>query len=487
MMNKILNRLPRVEGILSVLADPNQVDRRVALASGRTLMLENRLEGRYPLEAIQMTQSLSAKSCVAHAIAAVTAIENYLQLDPTSAALRIRLIMTQLSSIYSHIHHFYIELLPDYLNDTHFGDPESRYLKYFIGFRPNERQRGDLPGEVGKRILANMPQAIESLKQIQQVLTLLGGKFPIVMNIIPGGVTNFNIDPPLVMDMTRKLEQSKPFIESTWPQDVKAFISASPDTGTVLEKNVNLISFGSQPSGYLTDQSSVYAEGVWINGRLEPVNELKITESFDNTFFIPLSKLAETPEKTVDPGKSNARTWIKGARYDKEPMLAGSLSRMLVTHFGGGNMEISDRVGQIVDDLGITIESPNCVASRILSEVFEGRLYLRTVITALLEYEFGQPLNRDAEFDFTSRGAGIGKVEAPSGALLHQIYIENEKIAKYRVVSATNWNFSTTDSDGKVGIVEQELNVLRQKGEITSAQASRLLHSYNAQVIDGTR
>ncbi|MCP4753693.1 MAG: hypothetical protein GY866_22645 [Proteobacteria bacterium] len=487
MNDVIIERLPRIEGNLRLVLSQTAQEQKVFLESGRSVFTEDRLVGKYPLEAIQQTQLLSAKSGVSHAIAAVSAIENYLQLDPTVAALQFRQILLQLSTLHSHIYHFYWEFLPDYLNTRHFKKGTVEILRFYIGYTPRAAEQGDLSRKIGGMIVGSIPEAANVLKRIQKAIALISGKYPVVMNLIPGGISNFSFSRVTIMKMIRQLERIKPFVESTWPQDVKMLIQDVPDTVNVLRKNVNLISFGLSLSGKLKEQDSYYSDGVLLDGKLEPMNELKITQSIANTFYLPIQKTDEGRTPSYDLKKPGARTWIKGARYDTETMLTGALSRMLVTHFGGSNMEISDRIGQMIDDLGLSTESPNCIASRLLAEVFEGRLYLKAILGSLLDLEYGAKLNRGISFDFSPNSTGLGKVEAPGGSLLHQVFIDDGRITQYSIVTPVNWNVSPIDDVGRTGIVESELNRLHEGTRLTAIRASRLLHSYNIQVLDGTK
>lgn len=481
----LIERLPRIEGNLRVVISETDQENLAHLESGRSLHIKSMLQGRYPLEAIELTQRLSAKSSVAHAIASTMALENYLQLDPTPAALQIRNVLIQLSTLYSHIHHFYWEMLPDYLSVVHFKGEAQKFLKYYIGYTPLKKTPGDLSKSVGQALLSKLPIAFNTLNILQKTLTIPTGKFPVIMNMIPGGVTNSSFDRVLIMEMVRNLESIKFFVEEVWPKATKLFIQNRPESVQIYEKRVNLLSFGSLPSGTIKDQYNHYSDGVLIDGKLEPINELKITESMDSTYFLPFDKITARESKRFDLKKEDARTWLTGARYDTETMLTGALSRMLVTHFGGG-LGISDRMSQMLDDLGLTTESPNCIATRLLAEVVEGRLYLKSIFGILLDLDYKAPLNRKTPFDFSGNGTGVGKMEAPGGALLHQVYINNNKITQYRIVSPVNWNFSPGDASGKMGIVETELNKLLETGKLSAERARRLIYSYNTQILDGT-
>ncbi|MBU3914637.1 nickel-dependent hydrogenase large subunit, partial [bacterium] len=401
--------------------------------------------------------------------------------------IKIRQILLQLSAIHSHIRHFYWELLPDYLNKQHYDRFSAKDLSFFAGTSYKEKEEGDLSLDIGANIIKNVSEAANTLDVLQKVVALLAGKYPIIMNQIPGGLTNISISRTIGMKIVRKLEQIKQFIEVSWSQDVKSFIQNLPDTVVILEKNPNLISFGSLSANRFKGKSSHYSGGVLLDGKLEPVNEIKITESLVNTFFLPIEKSNTESSAPYDFNKKGGKTWIKGARYDSEIMVTGALPRMLVTQIGGGNLEISDRVGQMIDDLELSLESPNCVASRILAEVFEGRFYLKNIFKNLLDFDHQAETNKKTSFNFYGKGVGVGRVESPGGALMHQVFIDDNRITQYRIITPMNWNFSPADESGKTGIVEKELNRLSEMDDLSKTQIIRILHSYNAQALDGTQ
>ena len=78
-------------------------------------------------------------------------------------------------------------------------------------------------------------------------------------------------------------------------------------------------------------------------------------------------------------------------------------------------------------------------------------------------------------------------VEAPGGALLHQVYIEGGKITGYRIVAPSNWNLSPGDEFGKTGLLEAGLNRMGKFGPLRPETAIRLAHSYYAQALDATQ
>ncbi|MDH5559325.1 MAG: nickel-dependent hydrogenase large subunit [Deltaproteobacteria bacterium] len=488
MSQTLIQQFQRTEGIIGLTLFETKDRRQVVFNSGQSTHLEEKLKGRYPLEPIHLTQLLSSKNGIFHAMASVLAIEDYFKLKPTLIAGHIRQLMMQIATIHSHIHHFYWESLPNYLHRKHLEKVENKDLVYFPRLVDRDKDSGDLSIKTGGSILKHVAMAAETLNVLQKTLAILGGKYPIVMNLIPGGVTNFKNEKDKLMIILNKLERLKPFIEEVWPADVKQFTQDIPETTKVIFPNLNLISFGSVPVEKIADQSTgLYISGVLIDGKLEPLNDFKITESFDNTFYVPIDEQGELNADLYDVNKKGAYTWIKSARYEGESMLTGPLARMMITHFGGGNLEISDSIGHMINNLGLTSDSYNCVASRMFAEVFEARYHLKSIFHSLLAINQQSDLNLKRPFDFSDGGTGTGRVEAPGGSLMHQTYIKGDQIMQYRIISPMNWNFSTRDKNNRSGIVEREMNHFFQENELSEFQANRVFTSYYPQALDGTQ
>ncbi len=486
MNSVIVDRLPRIEGDLRVLLSQTDAGSRAFLQSGRSTHLDRRLRGKYPLEAPQLTQTLSSNSSVAHAIASVSALEDYLHLFPTETGLRVRQIMLDMAAIRSHVYHFYWQVLPNYLNEEHFGSVSEKDLWFYAGIHRKQPDKEDLPTEIGVQVMQHSKDAAGIIDLLQKNLTMFGGKYPVIMNQIPGGVSNFGIGRNLKMAAIRNLEQCKEFVEVIWPQDVKSLIQHAPGSVTVLGKRLNLLSYGSLHIEKNNGKTSNYSEGALLHGKLEPVNELKITETVDNTFYLPIDKIGQQKKSSYDFNKPDAKTWVKGARYQGETMLTGPLSRMMVTHLAGGNLEISDMVGQIIDDLELSFDRPNCIASRLLAEVMESRVFLKNTLINLFDLDDSLDTNRKTSYDFSAKGVGVGKIESPGGSLMHQIYIKHSRIEHYRIVSSMNWNFAPADNNGDSGEVEHVLNAqLKSKG-LNPLTVNRILHSYYPVTLDGT-
>ncbi len=484
MENRLIRHISDREGKISVFTKDSQESEIAFLKSNRSTHLEQELENRHPIEAIQLIQQLSVKSGVAHGLAATMALEEYLEIEPTKLARQIRQIMQLLSTIRSHLHHFYWEILPDYINSNYLLD---ELKPFYINTDLHSPHTDDIDILPAQEILSHLPDAHKAIDHLQKIIALFGGKFPVVMNLIPGGVTNFSIGKKDVMSSIRHMEQIREFVEFTWAEDVKTLIAQVPSSTQVLDDNLSLISFGSLITGDHKQENEFYSAGVLLDDKIQPINDFKITESLNHTYYRLITKLEGDQDMYFDLKKNDAYTWIKGARYDSETMYTGALARMLITHFGGGNIEISGIVHGMIKVLKLPQESPNCLASRLLAEVIEARFYFRDILSILMDINNEGDSNLKQRFDFSEEKAGTGKIEAPGGSLFHKVFIKNNKIEKYRILSSMNWNFSTFDEFNKTGIVERELNKALQSNNLTPAFCSKLINSYYVQVQDGTQ
>ncbi len=471
--------LYNIEGILHF----NNQRGEFSLRSGRSLNLEGRLFNRFPLEAISLSQQLSGKSAIHHGLAAVLALEDYLQLKPTQTAAILRRVVSELATLHAHLSYFYLELLPDYLSPSYLKrNPQWGF--YFTP--PSYNSRGDrfLSLDETRDFMAHYPLVRETLSHLEKAICSFTGKFPAGLWLIPGGITAPPLERDRIMAVLRHLEQCKDLIERAWPEDVKQLIKAFPELGQVFSKTLGLLSFGSFPP--LLDNVISYSAGVYQGHRLEPVNELKITESLQGTFYKDSFYGADSSKIVYDLAKRDAQTWIKSARYETEPLLCGALARMLVTHFGGGNAEISDLVQTLDKSFHFEELGSNSAAARLISLFLEARAFLKNSFQSLLDLDYSLPLNQGGNFDFSKRGIGLGKCEAPAGSLLHQVYIDKGKVLNYRVVTAQNWNLAGKDEFGKFGPALQEIHQ-QDLPRTSPLQLSRILHSYYAQGLDASQ
>ena len=460
-MKFLLTLLKRTEGNISLIQDSSFKEKPFYVGSDRPVGIVQALQGKYPLDAIHLTQQLSSLSGIAHGIASCLAIEDLLHIRPTDSGQNIRKILLQISTIYAHIYHFYWRYLPDFINLGHIKNlPElNPNFKRFLSRAP---EKGDLSLEIGSKIVEHYAEAEKVIAKLQKLIASFGGKFPVIMNLIPGGVGNHKIRKSQLIDVIFQLRSIKEFIEITWPNDVKSFIKALPYTHRTYIKNSNLVSFGSLSTKIHQKQNSYHSPGVFIEGKLEPLDENKFT--FTNPLKLP--------------------NWVKPIRYDTVSLYSGVLPRMIVNYYAGGNRELIDALTQILQDLNLTLDQLNCAATRILSKVFESRYFLKDTLNTLLDFNHDSKLTNSISYSFPRSSEGVGKIEGPLGSIYHKLKLKNGFIESYQILTPTNWNLSPQDELGRLSVVEEELNLVHNKKPIDMITASRIMHSFDIQGLE---
>jgi hydrogenase large subunit len=81
--------------------------------------------------------------------------------------------------------------------------------------------------------------------------------------------------------------------------------------------------------------------------------------------------------------------------------------------------------------------------------------------------------------EIPASGEGTGFTEAPRGALLHYLKIEDSKIDNYQVVSATLWNCNPRDDKGQRGPVEEALIGIPVPDIENPVNVARLIRSFD--------
>jgi Ni,Fe-hydrogenase I large subunit len=77
-------------------------------------------------------------------------------------------------------------------------------------------------------------------------------------------------------------------------------------------------------------------------------------------------------------------------------------------------------------------------------------------------------------------GRGFGAVNAARGTLCHWICIREGKIANYQVITATTWNPSPRDGDGRRGRWEESFVGLTLPDQETPLELGHIVRSHDA-------
>jgi Ni,Fe-hydrogenase I large subunit len=270
------------------------------------------------------------------------------------------------------------------------------------------------------RLLRNLIMAAQTIlvstgmtETLERFHALLGGKHPHLQSFLVGGMAT-PIDPDrgaslnarTIAQLRALVARAKDFVDRVY---LPAVLAAPR-----LEHGGNFLACGEYAEDDTLNPLVFLPAGVLRDGKLDV---------FD------ASKISETSAKY---------SWIKAPRYGGEAMEVGPLARMLVAYASG-----QKDVKAAVDALGVPLD-------RALARAVEARLLAARLVRWLDELS-DNVRNRELRIvdnlkwepaSWPKTAEAIAFHEAPRGALMHRVRIEDRKIADYDVIAPATWNGS---------------------------------------------
>jgi hydrogenase large subunit len=371
---------------------------------------ERILVGRDPADAPYLTERICGICSAAHATAASVMLDDACGVEVPARGRLLRNLMLGAEFLQNHLRHFYLMVLPDYIE----GPPEQG---------PADRAGGDrrFSRAANQRLLDHYWESIGISQDCHQMLGLLGAKAPHAHGIVPGGAA---VDPgtDVLNKLASLLAGVRSFLEERLLPDTSCLAAAYPDYFGIGVGPGGFLSYGGFP-----DRRGVpaFTPGVVRGGRREGVDIGSITESLRRTWL----EAGEVPA----PYRSGAYSWVEAVRYQGEPMEVGPLARAMVGG-EGLNSSVMDRIMARSREAG---RIAGWMSGWLDGLGDSGPAYL-------------QPSG-------ISRLEAFGAVEAPRGSLLHRVRVEDGRIAEYKLITPSEWNFSPADERGRPGVVERSL------------------------------
>jgi Ni,Fe-hydrogenase I large subunit len=471
--------LQRVEGQLELV---NDAGGRLVPVGFAPFGLEDRLIGRSALEAIYLCQQVSAANGVAHAIAAARAWEAAGQLSVAPNGELLRELLNLMALLHHHVQHFYFQTLPDYLPVGELADyagTDAGASRMAAGLgatlkRAHAAQEpaSRFPPAIRRRLIEHIAEAPRVLGVLQRALARLGGKYPVVMSVVPGGVTTrFGEDDRLQIDSY--LKQVEPFLAETVLEDGLAILEQHPGIAGLGRGPANFLCVGAGarlPNG----GGELFPPGLLLGRRLQALS-LPVTESIQRAFYrISRNKNAGAPTVELAPDKEDAYTWIKAPRVGGAVVETGAIARLAIIQLSGVHGRSAGVAELVQDQLGVPAAEANTVAGRMLARLGELDLALRRCLEILRTFEAGHPSSDDSGDPFGVSGEGVGYMESPSGSIRHRVVLEDGRIRHYDIISASTWNGSSRDKESNGGALEL---ALANRGEAGDEAADRLAAS----------
>ncbi|MCH8883449.1 MAG: nickel-dependent hydrogenase large subunit [SAR324 cluster bacterium] len=477
--------VPRVEGTLQLVQEPGG---RLRAAGARPRGIERLLLGRSPLEAVYLSQQASAHSGVSHALAAVRAWEDAGKLPVAPNGVLLRELLHLLSFLHGHVQHFYFQTLPDYLPLSAWvppldeNGPAARIASGIVASAakiwepPPFQSRFDEGAR--RRFAERTVEAVRTLSSLQRMMSVIGGKFPVVMSIAPGGMT-MALDEAGALRLLEYLQHLEPFLTEAVLDDGLSLIDRYPETLTLGKGGANFISLGSTPADE-TGEAGLFPTSVLLGRRLQGLT-LPITESIGRAYYrVPRGGGGHGPIVEEALGKPGAYSWIKAPRVGGSAVETGAIGRLVITQLAGIHGRASGMAALVQEQLGVPLEESNTVAGRIVARLGELDLIFRRCREILEKLAPGEPFLDNSADPSGLSGEGVGQIESPSGAVRHHMVVEDGRIGYYDIIAASTWNGSSQDENEVNGPLDTALGQRAwdlQDGD-DRLDLSRIVHAF---------
>lgn len=442
----------RVEGSLSV-------DVTVESVNGRQVVTDARLDGtafggnekilacKNPEDIPDLTQRICVTCPTAHGLASVAALEKAAAFTAPTNARIMRNLVHGAIFIQSHVLHFYLLSLQDYIDAPSIPPRQPAW-------------HGDkrITGSEAEPFVRSYTAALEVRRKCQEMAAIFGGKAPSPSILIPGGLTT--------APRTQRIEEFKTyladavsFIQDTYLPDVLKVAKAYQDYFEIGVGYKNLLSLGVfdvEDSGL----TKLLKRGRQSAGStyLEAVDPMVLGEKVTHSWYS--TTIANRPQAwgtgSLVFAKKEAPSWTKAPRYQKQPCEVGALARMKINGDYSGGVSVMDR---------------------FIARALEAQKIAQAMREWLSQLTPAQAVRRLYTVPVT--GSGVGLTEAPRGALGHWLRISDKKTANYQVLTPTCWNASPRDDQDRRGPIEQALINTPIANFSEPVEVIRVVHSFD--------
>ena len=262
----VVDPLTRIEGHLRIELDVSGNTVSQARSSGTSFRgIENVLRNRDPRDAPMITQRVCGVCPIPHARAASEAFENAAQnagspIPINDQARLIRNIVQATNFLDSHIFHFYVMSMPDFIA----GMPTAGAWPQNLA--PKPWKGGE---SLNAQTIANNAKTALAVRRACVAITVwLVGKMPHGMGIVPGGAT---VTPTsdMIADLNSQITTVLQFVQGAYSDDVGALAAAFPEYTTLGVTGCSLLCYGGLPDG---QGNLLFPKGVLAPGASTPVS-----------------------------------------------------------------------------------------------------------------------------------------------------------------------------------------------------------------------
>ena len=439
----------RIEGHLKVDIEADTVGGVQQITQVKTVGtlfrgFEKLMEGRDPRDAPIITSRICGVCPTAHAQVAAMALDQAAGVTvPTSGRL-LRNLVHAACYLESHILHFYLLSLPDYIK----GPGMPPWTPGFEMDRRVDQATADL-------FLGHYLEAINLRRKCHEMGALFGGKLPHPPAYIAGGFTAVPSAANLAT-FAADLDGILDFIETRYLPDAERLASLYSDYFLIGRGYGNLLSYGVFELDNAGSSKLFPAGRVANGGAVQAIDAAAITEDATHAWYSNASNNQHPSVGDTVPQypKDGGYSWLKAPRYGGTPYECGPLARMWCKGEYTNGISVMDRI------------RARAYEARLLAT--EMKNWLAGVVVDGAVYE---PWTNPVE------ASAAGMTEAPRGALGHWIGIAGGKISHYQVITPTCWTISPRDGAGQLGPLEQALMGTPIADVNHPVEALRVIHS----------
>lgn len=465
-----IDPMTRIEGHLKIEATIENKTVVDAKCEGTLYRgFEQILQGRNPLDAIQITQRFCGVCPTPHAIASAQALDNALGIMPPPNGRIIRNIMQGANYIQSHVLHFYHLAALDYFSGP---DVPPFIPRYEADYR--------VPHAFRETLINHYIQAYQIRLKAHELCAIWAGKMPHVASVVPGGVS---IIPRLdnITTSIWRLKELTDFIDKVYLPDVLTIAQIYRDHFFIGAGCRNLLSFGlfdldAEPN--VLKRNRYFPMGRVTKGTIASVDPAKITEDIKSSWYDSRSHLHPSKGETrPSPGKKDAYSWLKAPRYENQAYEVGPLARIVLAYQTKSHAHAVKQIDDILTSLQLQPDDLYSVMGRHVARAVECKLVADELSSYIMQVKLDEPVCSDYQIPDT--GEGMGLWCAARGALGHWISIKDGMIARYQAVVPTTWNASPRDDKEQLGPIEQALVGLEVEDAENPFPLARTVRSFD--------
>jgi hydrogenase large subunit len=378
-----------------------------------------------------------------------------------------------------------------------------------------------LPPEANLMAVTHYLEALEFQREIVKIHTIFGGRNPHPNWVVGGMPCSFSLDQTGGINMewlnlvSSIIDRSIAFVDQVYIPDLKAIASFYKEWtygGGLSSKN--LMSYGDFPrvANDWSQENMMMPGGAILGGDLTKVHEVDVRDPAQVQEFVshswykypdeskglhpwdgitephfelgPKTKGTKTDIKEID---ENAKySFIKAPRWCGNAMEVGPLARYVIA-YARGDKEIKEQVDGLLHDLDLPLTALFSTLGRTAARGLEcswSAHKMRTVFDNMMaNLKAGDTATANMDLwepkTWPKDVKGVGRVEAPRGALGHWVHIKDEKIENYQAVVPTTWNASPRDPAGNIGAYEAALLGTPMANANQPLEILRTLHSFD--------